>query len=145
MKHANRFFLLVLGALVLCACAAPSKRAALTAQAAKGQATPELLNRVEAPQSQDPQAKSRPKDVTVRVLLAENQKSARIKHSGKVYIYTMNLDKKYKISSSGTLAVKALGGGKVQVGTLQSAKTVVLEPAVNTLLTWNNNSYSTYD
>ena len=142
MKHANRFFLLVLGALVLCACAAPSKRAALTAQAAKGQANQELLNRVEAPQSQDPQAKSRPKDVTVRVLLAENQKSARIKHSGKVYIYTMNLDKKYKISSSGTLAVKALGGGKVQVGTLQSAKTVVLEPAVNTLLTWNNNSYS---
>ena len=142
MKNTTRFLLLFVGAALLCACAAPSKRAALMAQAAKGQANQELLNRVKMPQSQDPQSKSRPRDVTVRVLLAENQKSARIKHTGKVYIYTLNLDKKYKISSPGTLAVKALGNGKVQVGTLQSAKTVVLEPAVNTLLGWNNNSYS---
>ena len=142
MKHANRLLALFTCAVLLCACAAPSKRAALTAQAAKGQASKELLNRVEIPQSQDPQSKSRPKDVTVRVLLAEKQKSARIKHTGKVYIYTLNLDKKYKISAPGTLAVKALSGGKIQVGTLQSNKTIVLEPALNTLLSWDNNSYS---
>ena len=141
MKSTPRFLLVLLATGLFCACAAPSKRAEL-ARAAQGEANSALLNRVEMPQSQDPQAKSRPKDVTVRILLAENQKSARIKHSGKIYIYTLDLAKKYKISSSGTLAVKTLGGGKVQVGTLQSAKTIVIEPAGNTLLSWNNNSYS---
>ena len=141
MKSTPRFLLVLLATGLFCACAAPSKRAEL-ARAAQGEANSALLNRVEMPQSQDPQAKSRPKDVTVRILLAENQKSARIKHSGKIYIYTLDLAKKYKISSSGTLAVKTLGCGKVQVGTLLSAKSIVIEPAGNTLLSWNNNSYS---
>lgn len=143
MKNLLRLHLLLICTLLFCACAAPSKRAALTAQtAAKGQIDSSALTRAPEPQSQDPQAKRRPKDVTVRVLLAEKQKSASIKHTGKVYIYTLNLDKKYKISAPGTLSVKALGGGKIQVGTLQSDKTIVLEPAVNTLLVWNKNSYS---
>ena len=100
MKSTPRFLLVLLATGLFCACAAPSKRAEL-ARAAQGEANSALLNRVEMPQSQDPQAKSRPKDVTVRILLAENQKSARIKHSGKIYIYTLDLAKKYKISSSG--------------------------------------------
>ena len=35
---------------------------------------------------------------TVRVLIAENSKSAYVKHSGRVNIYTQDLSKKYKIS-----------------------------------------------
>ncbi len=141
MKHLLRLNLLLLLTLI-CACAAPSKRSAGSFQAAKGQIDSSALTRAPEPQSQDPQAKRRPKDLTVRVLLAEKQKSAIIKHTGKVYIYTLNLDKKYKISAPGTLSVKSLGGGKIQVGTLQSDKTIVLEPAVNTLLVWDKNSYS---
>ena len=46
------------------------------------------------------------------------------------------------MSAPGTLAVKALGGGKIQLGTLQAAQTIILEPAQGTLLTWNKNIYS---
>ena len=143
MKHLLRFQLLFLATLFISACAVPSQRTAVGAQAAKeSQINSSALTRAPEPKSQDPQAKRRPKDLTVRILLAEKQKSALIKHTGKVYIYTLNLDKKYKISAPGTLSVKALGGGKIQVGTLQSDKTIVLEPALNTLLVWNKNSYS---
>lgn len=142
MKPLLRLNLLLICSLLICACAAPSKRASVSAQAAKGQIDSAALSRTPEPQAQDPLAKRRPRDLTVRILLAEKQKSALIKHTGKVYIYTLNLDKKYKISAPGTLSVKALGGGKIQVGTLQSAKTIVLEPALNTLLVWNKNSYS---
>lgn len=138
MKLSLRFSSLLLGVLLMCACATPSGRSA----ASSGKIDSPALNRTAEPQSQDPQAKRLPKDITVRVLLAEKQKSASVKHSGKVYIYTLDLEKKYKISHAGTLSVKALGKGKIQVGTLQSAKTIVLEPARNTLLTWNKNDYS---
>lgn len=78
----------------------------------------------------------------VRVLLADNQSSAEIKHSGRVYIYTQDLEKKYKVSAGGTLTVRFAGNGYVQVGTLKSNQPIIIEPAKDTLLTWNENSYA---
>jgi stage II sporulation protein D len=141
MKHLLRSSLFLFCAALLCACAAPSKRAANNFQAAKGGLDSSALERAPEPPPL-PQTKASPSDVTVRVLLAEKQKSALIKHTGRVYVYTLNLDKKYKVSPPGTLSVKALGAGKIQVGTLQAAQTIVLEPAVGTLLEWNKNAYS---
>lgn len=142
MKKRFRFCLLLLTAALLSACAAPSKRpSAYTA--AQGQIdSSALAAREPEPPAQDPQNQKEYTEATVRVLLAEKAKSAYIKHSGKVYIYTQNLDKKYKVSAAGTLAIKALGNGKIQVGTLQAAQPIILEPAANTILGWNNNSYS---
>lgn len=143
MKKYFRFCLLLLTAALLSACAAPSKRPAQTYTAAQGQIdSSALAARAPEPPAQDPQNQKEYTEATVRVLLAEKAKSAYIKHSGKVYIYTKNLDKKYKVSAAGTLAVKALGSGKIQVGTLQAAQPIILEPAANTVLGWNNNSYS---
>lgn len=142
MKHLLRSSLFLFCAALLCACAAPSKRAANNFQAAKGRIDSSALERAPEPPPQDPQTKASPSDVTVRVLLAEKQKSALIKHTGRVYVYTLNLDKKYKVSPPGTLSVKALGAGKIQVGTLQAAQTIVLEPATGMLLEWNKNAYS---
>ena len=79
---------------------------------------------------------------TVRVLLADNQSSAKIEHSGRVYVYTQNLDKTYKVSAEGTLAIRFAGNGRVQVGTLKSEQPIIIEPAKNTLFTWNNNLYA---
>lgn len=143
MKKYFRFCLLFLTATLLSACAAPSKRPSQTYTAAQGQIdSSALAARAPEPPAQDPQKQKEYTEATVRVLLAEKAKSAYIKHSGKVYIYTKNLDKKYKVSAAGTLAVKALGNGKIQVGTLQAAQPIILEPAANTILGWNNNSYS---
>ena len=143
MKKHFRFCLLLLTATLLSACAAPSKRPSQTYTAAQGQIdSSALAARAPEPPAQDPQKQKEYTEATVRVLLAEKAKSAYIKHSGKVYIYTKNLDKKYKVSAAGTLAVKALGNGKIQVGTLQAAQPIILEPAANTILGWNNNSYS---
>lgn len=137
MKHLTRFCLFLLTAALLSACAAPSKRAA------QGTIDLSALSvRAPEPPAQDPQNQKQFTETTVRVLLAEKAKSAYIKHSGKIYIYTQNLDKKYKISAPGTLAVKTLGNGKIQIGTLQAAQPIILEPASGTLLGWNNNSYS---
>lgn len=137
MKHLTRFCLFLLTAALLSACAAPSKRAA------QGTIDLSALSvRAPEPPAQDPQNQKQFTETTVRVLLAEKAKSAYIKHSGKVYIYTQNLDKKYKISTAGTLAVKTLGNGKIQIGTLQATQPIILEPASGTLLGWNNNSYS---
>lgn len=143
MKKYFRFCLLFLTATLLSACAAPSKRPSQTYTAAQGQIdSSALAARAPEPPAQDPQNQKEYTEATVRVLLAEKAKSAYIKHSGKVYIYTKNLDKKYKVSAAGTLAVKALGNGKIQVGTLQAAQPIILEPAAGTVLGWNNNSYS---
>lgn len=143
MKKYFRFCLLFLTAALLSACAAPSKRPSQTYTAAQGQIdSSALAARAPEPPAQDPQNQKEYTEATVRVLLAEKAKSAYIKHSGKVYIYTKNLDKKYKVSAAGTLAVKALGSGKIQVGTLQATQPIILEPAANTVLGWNNNSYS---
>lgn len=89
------------------------------------------------------QASAQPqKDTTVRVLLAEKQKSATFKHSGLLYIYTRDRSKKYKISRAGALSARALGSGKVQAGTLQSAQPIVLEPAPGKTITFNGNAYA---
>ena len=149
MKNSLRApFVFLCAALLCAACAVPSqKRARQHFSAAKGESpvvsapqTPE--EKQPDPPSQDPAAKNLPADKTVRVLLAEKQKNASIKHSGRVYVYTPDLSKKYKVSAPGTLAVKALGSGKIQLGTLQAAQTIILEPAQGTLLTWNKNVYS---
>lgn len=78
----------------------------------------------------------------VRLLLADGRKLVPVKHSGTVYIYTQDKSRKFKISNPGTLNVKALGGGKLRVGTLDAAQTVILEPAPGTLLTFETNAYS---
>lgn len=118
MKNKSLFLLTaVCGCLLLAACAAPSARNA------------------------DGQTPSRP-ETTVRVLLAEKQKTASFKHSGLLYIYTKDRSKRYKISNAGTLSARALGGGKVQAGTLQSAQPVILEPAPGKTITFNGNAYA---
>lgn len=78
----------------------------------------------------------------VRVQLADNQKTAYIKHSGRVYVYTQDLEKKYKVSAAGTLEARMLSNGKVQVGSLKSAQPIIIEPTKDTLLTWNGNLYA---
>jgi len=113
MKNTFRSVVIFCLSAVLCAaCAAPSQKRAL--QNTQGQVaplqTPSVLADAEdsalppptvtgdltVPPAQDPSAKKRPADKIVRVLLADSQKTAEIKHSGRVYIYTQNLDKKYK-------------------------------------------------
>lgn len=108
---------------MLAACAAPSAR---VSSAAKGQASAE---------------QNSPSGRTVRVLLMDTQQ-ADIKHSGTLYIYTQDQSKKFKISKPGSVRAKALGGGKVQVGTLSAAQPVIVEPAPGTTLTYQTNVYS---
>lgn len=118
MKTKSLFLLTaVCGCLLLAACAAPSARKAGGQQSARP-------------------------ETTVRVLLAEKQKTASFKHSGLLYIYTKDRSKRYKISNAGTLSARALGGGKVQAGTLQSAQPVILEPAPGKTITFNGNAYA---
>ena len=138
------------------ACAAPSAKRALSAPP---QATPAVTQKTAVPTpsvllnkqaeastpSQAPkpdQSSSATAVRVVRVLLADNQSTASIKHSGRVYIYTQDTQKTYKLSSSGTLAVRFAGNGRVQVGSLKSAQPIYIEPAKDTLLTWNDNLYA---
>ena len=81
-------------------------------------------------------------DRIVRVLIVENSKSTYIKHSGRINIYTQDLSKKYKISREGTLSVKIHKNGQVQVGTLVSAKPIVIAPANETKLTIDKIAYT---
>ncbi len=118
MKNKLLFLVTVVcGCLLFSACAAPSARKTST-QATSTSST------------------------TVRVLLAEKQKSASFKHSGLIYIYTKDRSKKYKISQAGTVAARALGAGKIQVGTLQSSQPVILEPAPGKTITFKGNAYA---
>ena len=146
MKHAARLISVFTLSLLTAACMVPSQRRPATGtpssdspviEAPQTQTSPE-----KDPPSQAPQAKQNTPLKTVRVLLAENQTSASVKHSGTVYVYTKNLDKKYKVSTAGTLSARALGNGKIQAGTLKADQTIILEPAPGTLLTWNNNVYA---
>jgi len=162
MTKFPRFFLALFVCLLLAACAVPSAKktpAAPTAPAEES-LTPSVLAGtdspvVEPPQtdgtpdpeppSQAPKADQAPQTKAakiVRVLLTDNQTSAQIKHSGRVYIYTQDLSKKYKASAPGTLAVKALGKDQAQVGTLRASQPIILEPAKGTLFTWDNNLYA---
>lgn len=79
---------------------------------------------------------------TVRVLLAEKVKTDTVKNSGLVYIYEKGSKKKFKVSAPSALEIKALGGGKIKVGTLESAKNIIIDPAKNTKLTFRKNVYA---
>lgn len=104
----------------------------------------------EKPAEQDPPPQAPKEDLSsadttsriVRVQLADNQKSAYIKHSGRVYVYTQDLEKKYKVSAPGALEVRMLNNGKIQVGSLQSTEPITIEPGEDTLLTWDENVYA---
>ena len=118
MKNKLLFLVTVVcGCLLFSACAAPSARKTSTQEASTS-------------------------STTVRVLLEEKQKSASFKHSGLIYIYTKDRSKKYKISQAGTVAARALGAGKIQVGTLQSSQPVILEPAPGKTITFKGNAYA---
>lgn len=79
---------------------------------------------------------------TVRVLLAENIKSAQIKNSGLVYVYAKNSKKKYKVSKPTSITVKAAGDGAVRIGALKYRGTLIIEPAKNVTLTFQKNAYT---
>ncbi len=79
---------------------------------------------------------------TVRVLILENSKSAYIKHSGRVNIYTQDKSKKYKISQGGTVSVKPHKNGQVQVGTLIAKQAVFIEPVGGATLELAKNKYT---
>ncbi|MBR4592599.1 MAG: SpoIID/LytB domain-containing protein [Elusimicrobiaceae bacterium] len=152
-----RFFSLIIAVTLSAACAVPSASKKVntpsTAAPAVTPQTPPTVTETKpetlSPTPDEPPQQAPKPDQSssgtalriVRVLLADGQQSASIKHSGRVYVYTKNLDKKYKISAEGTLAIKALGYEKIQVGSLQSSQPIILEPAKDVFLTWNNNVY----
>ena len=152
----SALLLLPLLALLATACAAPSAKKMTSAPAAVTEPlqTPSVLAEVppeggEPLPADPPQQAPKPDQSSsgtalrvVRVLLAEKQTSTTIKHSGRVYVYTNNVDKKYKISAAGALSVRAVSGGKIQVGSLQATQPIIIEPTKNVLLTWNGNSYA---
>ena len=151
MKTFSRIFLVVSLAAWLGACATPSSKKTPAPAPAPAEESPVIEPPVTAeapepePPSQAPAADQSPQEHAlkiVRVLLSDNQTAAQIQHSGRVYIYTQDLSKKYKVSAEGTLAVKALGNGRVQVGTLIANQPIILEPAKNTLFTWDKNVYA---
>lgn len=148
MKLTYKSTLLFGLATLLMACSLPAQRTASAPatqtnapqnEAAAPLDPPSVLAGEQTPAA--PAPKEETKDKIVRVLLAENQTEAYVKHSGRVNIFIINGEKKYKVSQGGTLAVKGLAGGKVQVGTLKAAQTIVIQPA-NATLEWNNNTYS---
>ena len=104
---------------------------------------PSVLDETESEntQSQQPAAANSP-DKTVRVLILENSKSAYIKHSGRVNIYTQDKSKKYKISQAGTVSVKPAKNGQVQVGTLVAKQPIFIEPVGGATLTLDKNGYT---
>ena len=137
--------------LALCACTVPS------AKHTQGEKLPSVTANLPAhsadlsrpsvleEEAQDPKTiplKTKTADRTVRVLIVENSKSTYIKHTGRVNVYTQDLAKKYKISSAGTLAVKMHKNGQVQVGTLISAKPIIVEPVGGTTLEINKIAYT---
>lgn len=77
----------------------------------------------------------------VRIQLADNLKKAAVKTSGKVYIYAATGGKKYKVSQAENLTI-SLDKGQLQVGAFSTTGPMVLEPAKNTLLTFQKNTYT---
>lgn len=139
-----QFIFLYALALLSGACAVPSARLdnSITSPTPAEEETavlddPSVLETTpDTPPEQPPQ-----KEKIVRVLLAENLPETFIKHSGRINIYTLDGKKKYKISQAGTVAVKGLSDGQIQVGTLKDNQPILIEP-VQSSLTWNNNSYT---
>ncbi len=126
---------------------APVKPAVQTYQAPITLGTPSVLMEQE-PVSQTPvkpvpakAAVAKP-DKIVRVLLLEEGKSAYVKHSGRVNIYTQDESKKYKISTAGTVSIKTHRNNQVQAGTLVAAQPIIIEPVGGTILEWDKNKYT---
>lgn len=104
---------------------------------------PSVLDEVEDTKAQTlATAQAKPISHNVRVLILENSKSAYIKHSGRVNIYTQDKSKKYKISKGGTLSVKSHKNGQVQVGTLIAKQAVFIEPVGGATLELAKNKYT---
>lgn len=76
----------------------------------------------------------------LRVLLADGLKKAQVQNSGLVYIYEPD-GKKYKVSNPETLDI-SLAGGKLSLGTLKTDKTLIIEPAQGTKLSFQKNLYT---
>ena len=126
---------------------APVSSTAPTYQPAVTLGTPSVLTELEpAPQTPAkpaPAKKATPKpDKIVRVLLLEEGKSAYVKHSGRVNIYTQDGSKKYKISAAGTVSIKTHRNNQVQAGTLVAAQPIIIEPVGGTILEWDKNKYT---
>ena len=150
----------VCAVLLTAACAVPSAKRTGAPATSWQQSTPAVsekpvINTPEPPQPEEKNADELPAQAPqadqsssahalkiVRVLLADNQSSAEIKHSGRIYVYTQDLEKKYKVSAEGTLAVRFAGNGQVQAGSLKSNQPIIIEPAKDTLLTWKDNVYA---
>ena len=79
---------------------------------------------------------------TVRVQLADNLTSAQVQTSGKVYIYSSNDSKKYKITKPETLTVSLVSKGKLHLGALTTKGPLVIDPAFGTKLTFQKNTYT---
>ena len=79
---------------------------------------------------------------TVRVLLAEHLKNAQIKNSGKVYVYALHSQKKYKVSKPETLNIQMEGEGELRLGALRHTGTLVIEPDKDITLTFQKNTYT---
>ena len=143
MKTAFQSFLFLLVTALVLACSTPPVRTVPAPQVtASTVATPAQLDPPSVLDTQEtkPTAPQAPQDKIVRILLGENQTETYVKHSGRVNVFLLSGGKKYKVSQAGTLAVKALPGGQVQVGTLKAAQTIVVQP-VKATLEWNNNTY----
>lgn len=144
-------------ALLSAACMVPSARVQTQSTSSKASSTPtekrfkleepsvltedEPLSATDATTKQSASAMKKPSQ-TVRVLIAENTKSAYLKHSGRINIYTEDLSKKYKISQAGTVSVKAHRNNQVQVGTLVSAQSIMVEPIGGATIEFNKNKYT---
>ncbi len=149
MNRAARLFLLLLSG-GLSACMVPSARQATLPAPTVTQETlqeplsaPSVLSEEEPAPAVPAVATHSPRpDKTVRVLVVENAKSAYIKHSGRVNVYTQDKSKKYKISQAGTLAVKTHKNNRAQAGTLISGQPIFIEPVGGTLLEIDKNKYT---
>ena len=140
MKRYAQVFWLFIFSLLIGACASPSPRVQTPVQpveSAPAAPTPAPV----ADPIEIEQPKATKVSPIVRVLIGESLKEGFIKHSGRINVYTLNGDKKYKISQEGTVSVKALTDGQIMVGTLKSAQPIVIAP-VNCQLTWNNDTYT---
>lgn len=76
----------------------------------------------------------------LRVLLADDLKKAQVQSSGLVYVYEQD-GKKYKVSKPETLQI-SFSNGKLSLGTLKTDKTLIIEPAKSTKLTFQKNTYT---
>ena len=148
----SRTFLLCLMALAASACMVPSARqdsSSITYTPMQKAVRPVPKIELETPsvlQEDSPDTPTTPSKTTsnktVRVLLVENSKSAYIKHTGRVNIYTQDQNKKYKISQAGTISVKPHKTTQLQVGTLIASQPIIVEPSNGTKLEINKNTYT---